>query len=138
LILPSSAGTVAVGRNADREGASAGDGTGMAFAASAPVPRAQYGKSRGAFPRCTRMLRHSFATRLIEAGVPIHDVQRALGHANLQTTARYLHVSDGKLADKLRAALGREHEGGQDRELERLVARVVEERLAAVRGGGSR
>jgi integrase/recombinase XerD len=44
------------------------------------------------------MLRHSYATRLIEAGVPIHDVQRALGHASLQTTAKYLHVNDARLA----------------------------------------
>lgn len=40
------------------------------------------------------MLRHSCATDLIEAGVGIPQVQRVLGHACLQTTMRYTHVSD--------------------------------------------
>jgi integrase len=44
--------------------------------------------ANGQRPVNPHMLRHSYATRLIEAGVPIHDVQRALGHASLQTTAR--------------------------------------------------
>lgn len=32
------------------------------------------------------MLRHTFATRCIEAGVPIHVLQKILGHADIQTT----------------------------------------------------
>lgn len=59
----------------------------------------------GPKPINPHMLRHSYATRLIDAGVPIHDVQRALGHASLQTTQRYLHVNDAKLAERLRSAL---------------------------------
>jgi hypothetical protein len=47
----------------------------------------------GPRPINPHMLRHSYATRLIDAGVPIHDVQRALGHASLATTQRYLHVT---------------------------------------------
>jgi len=34
-------------------------------------------------------LRHSFATRAIEKGVPINQVQLLLGHENLSTTNRY-------------------------------------------------
>jgi integrase len=39
-------------------------------------------------------LRHSFATNLINAGVPVHELQHLLGHSNLQTTSIYLHFSD--------------------------------------------
>ena len=38
-------------------------------------------------------LRHSYATHLLEAGVPIVSVQAFLGHRTLQATSRYLHVT---------------------------------------------
>jgi integrase/recombinase XerD len=36
-------------------------------------------------------LRHAYATHQLEAGMPVHPLQRLLGHQNIHSTLRYVH-----------------------------------------------
>jgi integrase/recombinase XerD len=67
-------------------------------------------------PGSTHLLRHACATHMLEGGADIRFIQAMLGHANLQTTEIYTHVSIDKLIAVHRATHPSRLQRQRDRE----------------------
>jgi site-specific recombinase XerD len=65
----------------------------------------QLGDEAGVAHVSPHRLRHTFATRLINLGVPVTTIQHLLGHTNLNTTQRYAHVADPTIEREYQQAM---------------------------------
>lgn len=57
--------------------------------------------------------RHTFGTILAEAGVDLAVMQSLLGHAHVDTTARYVHLAPAHVKEEYDAARRRIRSGGE-------------------------
>ena len=55
------------------------------------------GHSSLCIPRCPHRFRHTFATNMLDNGMPIQEVRILMGHTNIDTTQVYAHTSQERV-----------------------------------------
>ena len=49
------------------------------------------------------IMRHTFATTLLDNGNDLRTVQALMGHSHIRTTERYLHSTDDRKVEEIRS-----------------------------------
>ena len=52
-------------------------------------------------------LRHTFATRAVESGVPLPELMAILGHSNLRSIMKYVHMNQSHIVRGMRTFLAK-------------------------------
>jgi len=68
-------------------------------------------KRAGLRPISWHVLRHTFASHLVMRGVPLKTVQELMGHATIEMTMRYAHLSPDVRRNAVQAAGPWQHHG---------------------------